>query len=237
MALTRQTMTDEQRKSVALEYLKAYDNGGVTSTGGSILDLFAERRAGLLPEVGPGQRQGRDRQALRRSRQPRQIDPPRLRRLQLDLHRHRPVRLRRHELRRACRRPLARGRARVGRRPLVRRVRGARLPDPALLHLPRSRLRRQGHGTLPMAEDMNLADIQQAAGLKTPIRHQLFIDGRFVDAESGETLATLNPHDNSTIADVALAGKADVDRAVAARRSAPSRPGAAWRRPIAAACC
>jgi hypothetical protein len=26
-------MTDEQRKSVALEYLKAFDNGGVTSTG------------------------------------------------------------------------------------------------------------------------------------------------------------------------------------------------------------
>ena len=35
-------MTDEQRKSVALEYLKAFDNGGVTSTGGSILDLFAD---------------------------------------------------------------------------------------------------------------------------------------------------------------------------------------------------
>jgi hypothetical protein len=42
MALTRQNMTDEQRKSVALEYLKAFDNGGVTSTGGSILDLFAD---------------------------------------------------------------------------------------------------------------------------------------------------------------------------------------------------
>jgi hypothetical protein len=42
MAVTRQTMTDEQRKSVALEYLKAFDNGGVTSTGGSILDLFAD---------------------------------------------------------------------------------------------------------------------------------------------------------------------------------------------------
>ena len=41
MALTRQTMTDEQRKSVALEYLKAFDNAGVTSSGGSILDLFA----------------------------------------------------------------------------------------------------------------------------------------------------------------------------------------------------
>ena len=34
MAVATQTMTDEQRKSVALEYLKAFDNGGVTSTGG-----------------------------------------------------------------------------------------------------------------------------------------------------------------------------------------------------------
>ena len=42
MAITRETMTDEQRKSVALEYLKAFDNGGVTSTGGSLLDLFAD---------------------------------------------------------------------------------------------------------------------------------------------------------------------------------------------------
>jgi ketosteroid isomerase-like protein len=42
MAIAKQTMTDEQRKSVALEYLKAFDNGGVTSTGGSILDLFAD---------------------------------------------------------------------------------------------------------------------------------------------------------------------------------------------------
>ncbi len=31
MALTKQTMTDEQRKSVAIEYLKAFDKGGVTS--------------------------------------------------------------------------------------------------------------------------------------------------------------------------------------------------------------
>jgi hypothetical protein len=41
MAIATQTMTDEQRKSVALEYLKAFDNGGQTSTGGSILDMFA----------------------------------------------------------------------------------------------------------------------------------------------------------------------------------------------------
>jgi hypothetical protein len=42
VAVATQTMTDEQRKSVALEYLKAFDNGGVTSTGASILDLFAD---------------------------------------------------------------------------------------------------------------------------------------------------------------------------------------------------
>lgn len=73
---------------------------------------------------------------------------------------------------------------------------------------------------------MNLADIAAAAGLRTPVRHQLFIDGRFVDAESGETLATLNPHDNTVIADVAMAGQADVDKAVAAAEKALP----AWRR-------
>ncbi len=67
---------------------------------------------------------------------------------------------------------------------------------------------------------MNLADIQAAVGLRTPIRHQLFIDGRFVDAESGETQATLNPHDNSVIAEVAMAGHTDVDKAVAAATKA-----------------
>ena len=46
------------------------------------------------------------------------------------------------------------------------------------------------------------------------LRRQLFINGEFTDALSGETLPTLNPHDNSVIADVALAGREDVDRAV-----------------------
>ncbi|MEJ8852317.1 nuclear transport factor 2 family protein [Variovorax rhizosphaerae] len=50
--MTRQTMTDEQRKSVALEYLKAYDHGGVTSTGGSILDLFADDAQVYFPKWG-----------------------------------------------------------------------------------------------------------------------------------------------------------------------------------------
>ena len=62
------------------------------------------------------------------------------------------------------------------------------------------------------------------------LRHQLFIDGEFTDSLSGETLATLNPHDNSVIADVALAGTEDVDRAVSAGR----RAFAAWSRTPAA---
>jgi hypothetical protein len=52
MALTRETMNDEQRKSVALEYLKAFDNAGVTSTGGSILDLFADDAQVYFPKWG-----------------------------------------------------------------------------------------------------------------------------------------------------------------------------------------
>jgi hypothetical protein len=65
MALTKQTMTDDQRKSVALEYLKAFDKAGVTSDGGNILDLFAEDRAGPFPQMGAGRRQGGDRPPVR----------------------------------------------------------------------------------------------------------------------------------------------------------------------------
>ena len=69
---------------------------------------------------------------------------------------------------------------------------------------------------------MDLSDIQKAAGLKTPIRNQLFIDGKFVDALNGETLASLNPHDNTVITHVAMAGHADIDAAVvAAQRAFP----------------
>jgi hypothetical protein len=52
MAITRQTMTDEQRRSVALEYLKAFDNRGVTSSCGSILDLFADDAQVFFPKWG-----------------------------------------------------------------------------------------------------------------------------------------------------------------------------------------
>jgi len=49
---------------------------------------------------------------------------------------------------------------------------------------------------------------------------RLFIDGRFVDAADGATLAVLNPHDTSKLADVAMAGRADIDAAVAAAHAA-----------------
>src|SRR5437870_7451966 len=42
MAITTQTMTDEQRKSVALEYLKAFDHGGTTETRRSLLERCAD---------------------------------------------------------------------------------------------------------------------------------------------------------------------------------------------------
>jgi acyl-CoA reductase-like NAD-dependent aldehyde dehydrogenase len=53
-----------------------------------------------------------------------------------------------------------------------------------------------------------------------PLRTQLFIGGQFVDSASGETLATINPHDNGVIAEVSMAGRADIDRAVDAARAA-----------------
>ena len=49
---------------------------------------------------------------------------------------------------------------------------------------------------------------------------KLYIDGEFVDAESGKTFATLNPATGDVLAQVAEADKADVDKAVAAARRA-----------------
>ena len=49
---------------------------------------------------------------------------------------------------------------------------------------------------------------------------RLFIDGEFVDALEGATIEVLDPHDCSVLATVAEARAADVDRAVAAARTA-----------------
>lgn len=52
MSIDKSIMTDEQRKSVALEYLTSFDRGGVTSDGGSILDLFDDRATVMFPKWG-----------------------------------------------------------------------------------------------------------------------------------------------------------------------------------------
>src|SRR5216684_560633 len=54
----------------------------------------------------------------------------------------------------------------------------------------------------------------------TPRRYQLFIDGQFVDAESGKVFKSPNPATGETFAEVAEADQADVDKAVAAARKA-----------------
>jgi len=60
----------------------------------------------------------------------------------------------------------------------------------------------------------------QTAVDETPRKYQLFIDGKWVDAESGKTFTTPNPSTGATLAEVAEADKADIDKAVAAARRA-----------------
>ena len=153
MALTTQTMTDEQRKSVAIEYLKAFDNGGVTSTGGSILDLFADDAQVYFPKWGLANGKEQIGQCFGDVGGDAEVDRPPLFALQLDLLGQRRRRLRGHQPWRAQGRPMARRRAGMAGRPLVRRVRDPRLEDPALLHLSRPRLRRQGHRPLSLDRD------------------------------------------------------------------------------------
>ena len=49
-------------------------------------------------------------------------------------------------------------------------------------------------------------------------RTQLFIDGKFVDSASGKTFESINPRDNTVVANIAEGDKQDIDRAVAAAR-------------------
>ncbi len=60
----------------------------------------------------------------------------------------------------------------------------------------------------------------QSAASDTTRKYQLLIDGQWVDAESGKTFTTPNPATGETLAEVAEADKADVDKAVKAARRA-----------------
>jgi acyl-CoA reductase-like NAD-dependent aldehyde dehydrogenase len=55
---------------------------------------------------------------------------------------------------------------------------------------------------------------------ETPRKYQLFIDGKWVDAESGKTFTTPNPATGATLAEVSEGDSADIDKAVAAARRA-----------------
>lgn len=58
--------------------------------------------------------------------------------------------------------------------------------------------------------------MQRAAALRIP--NQAFIDGRYVDAASGETFDCISPIDGRVLTQVASCGAEDVERAVAAAR-------------------
>ena len=64
----------------------------------------------------------------------------------------------------------------------------------------------------PAPESRAVVDLRSSYGL--------FIDGSFADAADGGTLKTINPATEEVLASVAVAGPADVDRAVAAARRA-----------------
>lgn len=59
---------------------------------------------------------------------------------------------------------------------------------------------------------------RKAAALS--FRNQAFIDGKFVDAASGEVFQSINPATDAVLTEVASCGEADVNRAVAAGRAA-----------------
>jgi acyl-CoA reductase-like NAD-dependent aldehyde dehydrogenase len=58
-------------------------------------------------------------------------------------------------------------------------------------------------------------------------RKRLLIGGRWVDAQSGRTLESINPATGEVLAEIAAGEAADVDLAVAAARAAFLDPG--WR--------
>lgn len=72
---------------------------------------------------------------------------------------------------------------------------------------------------------MNLSDIQhqiseRASAFLNRGTHELFIDGQWVAAQTGQRLPTVNPATEAVIAEVASAGPADVDLAVRAAHRA-----------------
>ena len=74
MAVAKQTMTDEQRKSVVDRISQGVRQGGQDLGRRQHPGSVRRRRAGLFPEMGPCQRQGGDRADVRRRRRHAEVD-------------------------------------------------------------------------------------------------------------------------------------------------------------------
>ena len=70
-----------------------------------------------------------------------------------------------------------------------------------------------------MAEMLSAQDWKREATRLT-FRTQAFIDGKYVDAASGQTFDCVNPATGEVIAKIAACDKEDVDRAVGRARRA-----------------
>ena len=132
-----QPMTDLERKAVALRYLKAFDNAGVTEEGASILELFAENAEVYFPKWGVAH--GRD----EIGRMFGDIGAT----LKSILHDYDTFT---YVMTGTDTFAVEGGRPRLGRRPLVRHLRGPRRAHSALFHLSRPGLRWQRHRAVPV---------------------------------------------------------------------------------------
>src|ERR1700761_1341983 len=70
------------------------------------------------------------------------------------------------------------------------------------------------------AASVRRPELSSAAAAFLAKKHQMFIDGKWVDARSGKTFAVEDPATQEVIAHVPAGDKADIDLAVAAARRA-----------------
>src|SRR3954447_16106560 len=74
----------------------------------------------------------------------------------------------------------------------------------------------------------DVALCEQAQAFLSRDVHDLFIDGQFVPAGSGQTLSTVNPSTGEVLARFAAGDSSDIDRAVLAARRAFEGPWRTW---------